>query len=666
MKAKINTPHYIRAAVKPGSINVSERTVEVVFATETPCVMWDWDIGYFNEILECTPEAGDLSRLNNGAPLCNTHQTYDVNDVIGVVSNARFGNRQGIATIRFSKRADVEPIWQDVQDGILSNISIGYNPLEYTIVEQPKSNETPTYRATKWEAMELSLVPVPADPDAKVRAMQNKNNYSEINIIENSKKRNMETTQTATAQTVQAVTNNNQPVANVPTEPVAEPVQNTEPATDANEVRKEATIAERKRANEILKAVRMVKLPNEFAEELIGSDRTLDQCRAAIIDKLAEANPVTTRSVQMPNVTADEAPKRMDAMQRALEFRTNPRAFKAGEVSEYRSYSLLDMARAFLEASGENTRSMSNETVARTALGLRGTRAGGMYSTGDFPALLANVFNKKLLDQYQLQPPTFQAWTRQSTANDFKAMMRNRLGDLFFEPVQEGGEYKAAALSETAESYQVAKYGRIVLIDWEAIVNDDLSAFTRIPSMLASAAVQQQADIIYSILLNNPNMSDNNAIFSAAHKNITATGTAIGIDSLGVGRAMMRKQKTLANQPMNIKPKFLLVAPDQEQLAFQYTSQNYVPVVLGNQTGVNPYAGILTPITEARLDGNKAWYLIADPATIDTVEYAFLDGEELHTENRVAFEKDGFEIKARMVFGAKAIDWRGMYKNAGA
>jgi hypothetical protein len=81
---------------------------------------------------------------------------------------------------------------------------------------------------------------------------------------------------------------------------------------------------------------------------------------------------------------------------------------------------------------------------------------------------------------------------------------------------------------------------------------------------------------------------------------------------------------------------------------------------------INSFAGVLTPIVEPRLDGNKAWYLIADPAQIDTIEIAFLDGQELFVEERIAFEQDGYEFKARMVFGAKAIDWRSFYQNTGA
>jgi hypothetical protein len=77
----------------------------------------------------------------------------------------------------------------------------------------------------------------------------------------------------------------------------------------------------------------------------------------------------------------------------------------------------------------------------------------------------------------------------------------------------------------------------------------------------------------------------------------------------------------------------------------------------------------LVPIVEPRLDANSAtaWYLIADPAQVDTVEYCYLEGQQgVYIETKQGFEVDGIEIKARMDFGAAAIDYRGMQKNAGA
>ena len=51
----------------------------------------------------------------------------------------------------------------------------------------------------------------------------------------------------------------------------------------------------------------------------------------------------------------------------------------------------------------------------------------------------------------------------------------------------------------------------------------------------------------------------------------------------------------------------------------------------------------------------------------DTIEYAYLEGQQgAYIETRNGFDVDGVEIKCRLDFGAKAIDWRGLYKNPGA
>ena len=71
----------------------------------------------------------------------------------------------------------------------------------------------------------------------------------------------------------------------------------------------------------------------------------------------------------------------------------------------------------------------------------------------------------------------------------------------------------------------------------------------------------------------------------------------------------------------------------------------------------------------ARLDAasETAWYLAASPNQIDTIEYAYLEGQQgAYIETRNGFDVDGVEIKCRLDFGAKAIDWRGLYKNPGA
>ena len=107
------------------------RTIEVVWSTGAAVRRRDpWSGKAFEEVLSLDPAHVDLTRLNGGAPLLNTHGAFDLADVIGVVERAWIaregGTYVGRATVRFSDRADVEPIWQDVKGGIIRNVSVGY------------------------------------------------------------------------------------------------------------------------------------------------------------------------------------------------------------------------------------------------------------------------------------------------------------------------------------------------------------------------------------------------------------------------------------------------------------------------------------------------------------------------------------------------------------
>jgi hypothetical protein len=117
---------------------------------------------------------------------------------------------------------------------------------------------------------------------------------------------------------------------------------------------------------------------------------------------------------------------------------------------------------------------------------------------------------------------------------------------------------------------------------------------------------------------------------------------------------------------MNLGPKYLIVPAAKETLANQYTSADFVSA---KSSDINPFKNALEVIVEGRLDASSttAWYTAADPSVIDTVEYCYLEGQQgVYLETRQGFEVDGMELKARLDFAAKAIDYRGLFKNAGA
>ena len=157
----------------PESVDAERRTVEVVWSTGAAVRRRDpWTGKRYDEVLSLEEAHVDLCRLNGGAPLLNTHGAWDLRDVIGVVERAWIAREGealvGRATVRFSDRADVEPIWRDVASGIVRNVSVGYAVRSYEITET--DGQPPVWRAVDWQPLELSAVPIGADAAAGFRA----------------------------------------------------------------------------------------------------------------------------------------------------------------------------------------------------------------------------------------------------------------------------------------------------------------------------------------------------------------------------------------------------------------------------------------------------------------------------------------------------------------
>lgn len=657
------------ARFMPETVNVEARTVDVTFATEASVLRRTWSRGTYNETLSLDPAHVRMDRLNARAPFCDNHNIWGkvTECVFGVVERAWIEGGVGRATIRFSKRDNADAVFQDVVDGILPNISVGYRVYTYEITEREGAPDD--YRAIDWEPFEISTVPVPADYGAQVRnADQPAAQTNEVNLIH--------TNTTA----MEEETRTEQGVTETPTTPVVEtrtvadnptPVQPAtapQPAQPAQRSATDIAAGERARIRRIQSAVRMAGLGDDVATRLIDEGTSLEAAHEEITRQWEAAQPAPSDS-RTPTATLtgqSEDDTRREAMTLALAHRASGSTEELREdARQYRNLNLLGMARASLEARGINVRYMSDHEVARHAMNLHlRTAAAGHHTSSDFPIILGNTVNRTLRAAYDLQQRTFQAFCRRANAKDFREITRAQISGMVgkFEEIPEGGEYKSGTFTEGAESYKLKKYGKKIAITWETIVNDDLDAFSRIPAAIAAEAAQLQSDIVYGIINGNPNMSDGNALFSTEHTNLAASGGAISITSLSAARAAFRKQKSLNDRYLNLMPQFLIVGPDRETEAEQILSSLVSP----NQASqVNVFANKLSLVIDPRV--GSAWYLAAAPTNIDTIEYAFLDGDgELYTETREDFDIDGMQVKARMTFAAKAIDWRGLYKNAGA
>lgn len=163
-------PQPMRAVgMGPVTVDRAARTVEVVWATGVRARNFVQALGWITEELDMSATAVRMATLRSGyAPVLNTHSKGSVRDVFGRVVSARIENGYGLATLRFSGAADVEPVWQRIVDGALRGVSAGYRVHRYEQQRDPVSGDT-VHRAVDWEPYEISVVPVPIDREAMTR-----------------------------------------------------------------------------------------------------------------------------------------------------------------------------------------------------------------------------------------------------------------------------------------------------------------------------------------------------------------------------------------------------------------------------------------------------------------------------------------------------------------
>jgi hypothetical protein len=647
----------VPVAFAPASADGDNRTIDAVWYTGAKVPRMDWRTGEEYDLI-LSMKGARLDRLNNGGPLLDSHTAFGVESQLGVVRRAWTAGATGKATIQFSKRDSVAPIWNDVQAGIIQNLSPGmwiYKKVDTT----PKGQERKEFTATDWEPFEISLVPVAADSNTTFMSAERTQPPAQPAVVD---------VQRASAQEETPVEPNTQAAGD-------EARQNEAVLAAA---RDEATKAERLRATAIRTIATPFKMQESFVTALIDEGLSVEIARERIMTKLAAQytdNPSNGVNTEV-TMGVDATDKRRKGMEAGILFRGNPGDATLREAGkDYAGLTLVDIARECLDAAGVKTRGMSRNDIARVALQGRFGAAeffeGGMATTSDFPNILANVTNKTLRQAYEAAPRTFVPFCRQVSAVDFKPINRVQLSDVPTLPkVNEKGEFHRTALSDSKETYSLATFGEIVAITRKVIINDDLQALTRVPAGLGQAAAQLESDTVWAVITGNPNMADGNPLFHANHKNLNGTN-ALALTALATARAAFRVQKAPKGTILNLQPRYLIVPAALEQTA----DQLIYPINLAATavTGVVPtWIQSLTKIVEGRLDavasvGVTNWFMSVDPSQIDTLEYCYLEGQQgVYIETRQGFEVDGVEIKARLDFAAGAIDYRGLCKNTAA
>jgi phage major head subunit gpT-like protein len=303
---------------------------------------------------------------------------------------------------------------------------------------------------------------------------------------------------------------------------------------------------------------------------------------------------------------------------------------------------------------------------------------GRAFTTSDFPLILADGANKSMLKGWSEAPETWQEWATVGNLSDFKLGRRvglSSFNDLLL--VNEDGEYRYGSFDEQGETIQLATYGKLFSISRQAIINDDLAAFTRIPGAMGRAASRVVGDIAYGAITANANLADAVALFHATHNNLNesgAGGTPLTNDAAGVA-ALAAMDLAMATQSdasssataLNIEPAFLIVPRALKLIATSLMRDTTAPGQ-ANPGVSNQVQGLAEVVADARLDADSATrYYLFTGQNGDTIEVAFLDGNQAPVlEQQQGWTIDGTEFKVRIDVAAAPMDFRGVQRDDGA
>ena len=667
--------------------SVTQRKVRAVFASENPVEVYDWGEG--ERIREVLLMNGMKIPDNKQVPLLDNHSRWEGS--VSVKGSARnmqaMDNGTAEADIFFSSLANDQATL--AREGHLTDLSVGYktDPKATTWIEpgmkanvggNEYDNSGSTLRCairTTWYPFEISTTPIGADARAKFREALDINQPSQRS-------------------------------AQMPDQVV--PVVPATPASvtaDQEKIRaaaaKEAAEAERARIDVIQTTARELNIDEDFYRAFINDGMSEVEARTKLVTEAQKRMKAAPQGAPDFRTTADETDKIRDGALTGLllrsgypESKLNPEAVKKVAGSEFRSGSVVNLAKYCLVRAGmKGIEYADNATVAREILNVRATVAQG---TGDFSYILAAAVNKFLMKGYEEENTTWQMWCGKQPLNDFKInKMVNLSGFSDMEKIPEGENPKWGRFSDKGEYITLFKIGKAFVLSFEAIVNDDKNAFSRIPEGFARSIARKKERAVYAYLYRGntdgtgsgavgPTMNeDGQVMFYSTHNNIGTTA-APSTTSLSEARKLLRQIKLLAPDPTsvvqysNAPVKFIITGTTQEaQWEMVLQSPTAFTNSTANNTQPNPYivnpfknSGIVlvtTPILDEY--STTVWYAAADSNVAQHIVVASLAGEEapqIRSEPSEIGQARGIVWDCISIFTVGASDWRGLIKNAGA
>ena len=707
---------------EPASIQRAFGTIKdgkAVIATETPVMVYDevrrqW----IQQVL--LMDGVQFRNERRQLPIVDSHNDKTVRNVFGSIRGIAIEGDQLVGLPEFATDEESQKIATRYNEGHLNDFSIDAQILarqyvpegqQYT-TRQGKVIEGPAEIVTQWEPHNASICATGADPNSTVRRSIDREEVQRMDeslmktlaglgvpegmtepsavIAFLAGKLSGEVESPEMPEVESAMTEEKMPegeITKAEDVPADMKVENMEDKVK-EEVERQLK-AEKTRRDAIVASVKLGRLERSFADQLIDEGVSVADANERILRKMANQPLGGTGSGSHVRVTESEQDKFESAAKAGFTQRMFQGTIKRGQAPKaegddhFRSLGIYRMAEACVRRMGIDPEKHSKQKIARMAMGHRATLdsvkrglGDAFHTTGSFPNILFDGLNNTLRAAYEEAPYTWSSWVRQrQSVEDFKEIHTTQLSEFQnLEVVPEGKEYPEKKLSDRRKTYNIDKFGANFSVTWETIVNDNLDALSRIPSMQGTAARRTQEQLVYDTFLSNPLMPDGQVLFSASHasgRNITAVSVAAPSEtSLDEAFELMAKQKGLNGSTLNLVPSILLVPQKYAATALRITNSLSFAQTNGNE-GISSLYGVngvrpLQVVATALLDNNSAtnWYLIASNSVVDTAEIVFLAGEESPVlENEWTMLTDKYDYKIRQSMGCAMIDHVGFFGN---
>ncbi len=608
----------------------TDSTLTFTFVSDDNAGMrYDWGSGeYYNEILDVN--GANTSRLKT---FFKDH-VRNVDGALAKVTNTRVENGQLIGDVTFGSDVDSQRIYTKYAEGILTDVSIGYEIRDYKI-EQGANNERDNVTVTSYEVFEVSAVGIGFDKGANKREEELNGGDIDMNKKLQARLVELSANMERTAEENKELTGL---MALRDSEELARAEElKTMKAENANLLRQAGlqALAERHGVDK-----------TELQTYLDDATKTTDMLRDAILEKRVETTPTI-----IPSQLDADTNMRM-AIKDGLALRAGITVEKPHpDAEQYRYASLISIGNALLP---ENDRSMNPNTVAERSL-----------LTGDFPLMLQSIGARVLTSEFEANTGSYKVWCKEVDVPDFRVMtdVTGSMGGGRLAKVKENGDLVELGGKESAETWKIGSYGNTFILTREAMINDDLGTFTGLIAGFGEMAQRTANGIAYDVLQQkgdflNYKMGDGSGVFIAGRNN-SATDV-LSSNALSAGKLAMSKHLGLDGKtPLNIAPKFLIVPPALEVTALEILgAMNKLGADNTGVPNVNKSAYVL--VVDAEISSDTAWYLLAERRTIKLGFLAGTNRSPVVKTNDSSISRT--KLEGVFDIGGVVEDYKGMYR----